>query len=63
MNEWISTKLQLPEVDGTYEIANHDKSICGYASYDGYGFYIYPSYRLVNYWKPYQKLEKKYGKL
>lgn len=76
MSDWIETAKELPNCDGTYWVANNikidtaedrEKYQCEPAYYDGIGFilaYYSPKvYRPVQYWRSYEPVEKRYGKV
>jgi hypothetical protein len=60
---WVSVDKELPPKDGLYEVSNDKKNV-DVLYYDGFGFYLHPAYRPVQFWRKYQsKPTKKYGKL
>ncbi len=69
--EWKSVEEELPPEDGIYEVTNfptHEedwikREMTGTAYYDGYGFSYLGIYRTPEYWRKYEKQEKKYGKV
>ena len=64
---WTKSDEELPPCDGKYEVTNDrfslDLSHFGILDYDGFGFTDGISYKNPAYWRPYRKLEKKYGKI
>jgi hypothetical protein len=64
---WIKCSDELPSEDGFYEICSHpDINLSldgGIAFYDGIGFLICGIYRRPGFWRKFERLEKKYGKI
>ncbi len=63
--DWIDVDIELPPRDGMYEVTNNPNLLQqeGALYYDGIGFSLIDAYRPIRYWRPYNKIEKRYGKL
>lgn len=68
---WIETEKELPPQDGIYEITNHPekeddllrREMTSTAFYDGYGFNFLGVYRQAKFWRKFEYVEKRYGKI
>lgn len=62
---WIDVEKELPPCDGIYEVTNNSNSLQqqGALYYDGIGFLLVSAYRPVKFWRPFNKIEKRYGKI
>jgi hypothetical protein len=69
--KWIDTEKELPPDDGTYEITNNPdyendpikREGTSTAYYDGLGFNYCGVYRNVRYWRRYEPMQKRYGRI
>jgi hypothetical protein len=60
--KWICIIDELPPKDGQYLVTNNPGSkISAIAEYDGYGFLDDGLYIQINFWKPVDQQEKRYG--
>ena len=60
--KWICIIDELPPKDGQYLVTNNPGcKISCIAEYDGYGFLNDDIYVQINFWKPVDEQEKRYG--
>jgi hypothetical protein len=61
-NNWICIIDELPPKDGQYLVTNNPGGkVSAIAEYDGYGFLADELYIQINFWKPVDQQEKRYG--